>query len=53
MDLLIYALVVLIIAALVLYCVRLLPLGSPFSEIAQVLVILIAVLIIVQRGGLV
>lgn len=53
MELLIFALIVLIVAALVLYCVRLLPLGSPFSEVAQVVVILIAVLVIVNRAGLV
>lgn len=53
MGLLIFALVVLIVAAIIVYIARLLPLGSPFSEIAQALVLLIAVLVILNRAGLV
>lgn len=53
MDLLLFALVVLIVAAIVVYIVRLLPLGSPFSEIAQALVLLVAVIVICSRAGVV
>lgn len=53
MDLLIFAIIVILLLALALYGVRLLPLGSPFSEIVQVLLIGVAILIIVNRAGLV
>lgn len=53
MDILIFALVVLVITALVVYAVRLLPLGTPFSELIQALVVIIAALVIAQRAGLV
>ena len=53
MDILIFALIVLIVAALVVYAVRLLPIPSPFNNLIQVLVILIAALVIVNRAGLI
>ncbi len=51
MELLIFALVVLIIAGVLIYCIDLLPLGSPFNNLAKVVIILIALIVIVQKLG--
>lgn len=53
MDLLIFALIVLIVTALVVYAVRLLPIPSPFNTLIQALIVLIAALVIVRGAGLV
>lgn len=53
MALLIFVIIVILILALALYAVRLLPIGSPFSEIAQVLLIVVAIIVICNRAGLV
>jgi hypothetical protein len=49
-GLLIVILVVGIVAAVILYCVDLLPIEPNFKQIARVLVMLIAVLIILVRA---
>lgn len=51
MELLIACLVVLVVVALLIYCVDLLPLPAPFNNAIKVILILIAVLWIVQRSG--
>jgi hypothetical protein len=53
MDILLFALVVLIIAAMVVYAVRYLPLAAPFDKLIIALVIVIAAYVIAQRAGLV
>lgn len=53
MDLLIFALIVILVLALAIYVVRLLPLGSPFSEIAQALLVVVAIIVIANRAGMV
>ena len=49
---LIFVLVVVIVAAVVCYIVRLLPIGAPWLNIAQAVIALIALLVILQRSGL-
>jgi hypothetical protein len=49
-GLLIVILIVGIVAAVVIYCVDLLPIQQPFKQAARVLVLLIAVLIILLRA---
>lgn len=49
MALLIFALIVLIIAALLVYAVDLVPLTAPFNNLMKLLVILIAVVVIASR----
>lgn len=51
MSLLIFALVLLIILAVVIYIVRLLPLGQPWQNIAVAVVCLIALLILISKLG--
>lgn len=53
MSLLIFALVIVIVAALVIWAVSLIPMDSRLSLIVQVAIILIAALVICQRAGLV
>ncbi len=49
-GLLIVILVVGIVAAVIVYCVDLLPIDATFKQVARVLVLLIAVLIILFRA---
>lgn len=53
MGILIFALIVLIVAALLVYAVDMLPLGSPFNNLVKVLVLIIAALLILNRAGIV
>ena len=52
MSILIFALIVLIVAALVARAVQKLPLPSPFGTIIQALILIIAAVVIAQRAGL-
>jgi len=52
MDILIFALVVLIVAALIAWAVQKLPLPAPFGAIIQALILIIAAIVIAQRAGL-
>jgi hypothetical protein len=52
MSILIFALIVVIVLALLVWAVDMLPLGSPFNNIVKVLIIVIGVLLIAQRAML-
>jgi len=52
MSLLIFALVVVIVAALLIWAVSTIPMDAILSTIVRVAIILIAVVVICQRGGL-
>ncbi len=52
MSLLIFALIVVLILALLVWAVDQLPLTPPFDGIVKVLIILVGVVIICQRAGL-
>jgi hypothetical protein len=51
MDILIFALIAIIVAAIVIYILRLLPVPSPFDVIATAIILLIVLIVIVQRAG--
>lgn len=51
MSILIFALVVLIVCALLVYAVRFVGLGAPFDKLIIVLIIVIAAVVIAQRAG--
>ena len=48
-SLLIFAIVVCLVCGVLIYCVRLLPIPAPFSNIVVVLIILIGLLVVVGR----
>jgi hypothetical protein len=50
MELLIFALVVVIVAALLIWAVRSIPVPAPFSWIIQVAILVIAALVILMRA---
>ena len=52
MSLLIFAIIVLVVAALIASAVQWLPLPSPFGSIIQALILIAAAVIIAQRAGL-
>ena len=52
MSILIFALVVLIVAALIAWAVQKLPLPSPFGQIIQALILVVAAVVIARRAGL-
>lgn len=52
MSILIFAIIVLVVAALIAWGVQKLPLPSPFGQIIQALILIVAALIIAQRAGL-
>ena len=52
MSILIFAVIVLIVAALIAWAVQKLPLPSPFGTIIQALILTIAAIAIAQRAGL-
>jgi hypothetical protein len=51
MSILIFAIIVIILVALLCYAVSMLPLPSPFNMIIQCLLIVVAVVIIANRAG--
>jgi len=51
-SLLVFAVIVLIVAALIAWAVQKLPLPSPFGTIIQALILIIAAVVIAQRAGL-
>ena len=52
MSILVFAVLVLIVAALIAWAVQSLPLPSPFGRIIQALILIIAAVVIAQRAGL-
>jgi NhaP-type Na+/H+ or K+/H+ antiporter len=52
MSILVFAVLVLIVAALIAWAVQKLPLPSPFGTIIQALILIIAAVAIAQRAGL-
>jgi F0F1-type ATP synthase assembly protein I len=52
MSILVFALVVLVVAALFAWAAQKLPLPSPFGMIIQALILIIAAVVIAQRAGL-
>ena len=52
MSILIFAVIVLIVAALIAWAVQKLPLPSPFGTIIQALILIIAAIAIAQRAGI-
>ena len=52
MSLLIFAIIVLVVAALIAWAVQKLPLPSPINQIIQALILIAAAVIIAQRAGL-
>lgn len=52
MELLIFAVIVLVVAALIAWAVQKLPLPSPFGQIIQAIILIIAAIAIAQRAGL-
>jgi hypothetical protein len=53
MSLLVFAIVVLVVAALIAWAVQKLPLPHPFGAIIQFLVLIIAAYLIAQKAGIV
>lgn len=51
MSILIFALVLIIVLAIVVYIIRLLPLGQPWQNIAVAIVCLIGLLVLLSRFG--
>jgi F0F1-type ATP synthase assembly protein I len=52
MSLLVYAVIVLIVAALIAWAVDKFPLPSPFGRIIQALILIIAAVVIAKRAGI-
>jgi hypothetical protein len=52
MSLLVFAVIVLIVAALIAWAVQKLPLPSPYNQIIQALILIIAAVVIAQRAGI-
>lgn len=52
MSILVFAIVVLVVAALIAWGVQKLPLPSPFGTIIQALILIVAAVVIAQRAGL-
>ena len=52
MSILIFAIVVLVVAALIAWAVQKLPLPAPFGTIIQALILIVAAVVIAQRAGL-
>jgi hypothetical protein len=53
MSLLVFAIVVLVVAALVAWAVQKLPLPHPFGAIIQFLILIVAAYMIAQRAGII
>ncbi|MCR5878507.1 hypothetical protein [Phenylobacterium sp. J367] len=52
MSILVFAVIVIVVAALIAWAVQKLPLPSPFGTILQALILIIAAVVIAQRAGL-
>jgi hypothetical protein len=52
MSILLFAIVVLIVASLIAWAVQKLPLPSPFGQIIQALILIVAAVVIAQRAGI-
>jgi hypothetical protein len=52
MSILVFAIVVLVVAALIAWAVQKLPLPSPIGQIIQALILIVAAVVIAQRAGL-
>lgn len=52
MAILVFALIVVVLAALVVWAIDFLPLQGPFNGIAKFIVVIIAVILIANRAGL-
>lgn len=52
MGLLIFIIIVVVVLALAIYAIRLIPMQAPFNAILQALAVLVAILVIVNRAGL-
>ncbi|HEY9218915.1 MAG TPA: hypothetical protein VIO94_12750 [Phenylobacterium sp.] len=52
MSILVFALLVLVVAALIVWAVQKLPLPSPFNQIIQAIVLIIAAVAIAHRAGI-
>ena len=52
MSILIFAVIVLIVAALIVWAVQKLPLPAPFGTIIQAVILVIAAIVIAKRAGL-
>jgi cation transporter-like permease len=52
MSILVFAIIVLIVAALIAWAVQKLPLPAPFGTIIQALILIVAAVVIAQRAGL-
>jgi len=53
MDILIFALIVLIVCAMLIYAVNYIAPGPPFDKIIIALIVIIGALAIIQRAGLI
>ena len=53
MTILIFALVLILIVALLVYAIDIIPVDARLATLAKVIVILIAVILLLQRAGLV
>jgi F0F1-type ATP synthase assembly protein I len=53
MSILIFALIVLIVAALIAWAVQKLPLPAPFGMIIQALILIVAAVVIARQAGLI
>ena len=52
MSILVFAIIVLVVAALIAWGVQKLPLPAPFGSIIQALILIVAAIVIAQRAGL-
>jgi cation transporter-like permease len=52
MSILVFAIIVLVVAALIAWAVEKLPLPSPFGRIIQALILIVAAVVIAQRAGI-
>jgi hypothetical protein len=50
-DLLVFTIVVVVVAAILIVAVRYIPIPTPFNWIVQVLILLVAALVILSRLG--
>lgn len=52
MSIILFIMVVVIVLALAIYAIRLIPIQAPFNVILQALACVVAILVIVNRAGL-